>query len=175
MSLPPTYSYHCLEHTEQVVNNSKVIAEAEGLNDELHDLLFVSAWMHDVGIIETYSGHEIVSCRMMREIIGSELTGDELDLVEEAIMATEIPQKGAHKVSQILCDADLLYLGTSAFIPWSERLRQEHSILFNRSYTDSEWAEINIKFIRHHTYFTQFAREYCDAGCAFNLQALEQV
>ena len=140
----------------------------------LEDLLIISAWMHDVGITETYAGHEEVSCRLVRELAGSDLTPEELSLIEEAIMATEIPQAATHDVAKVLCDADLLYLGTTLFIPWSERLRQEHSIMFNRSYTDAEWAEINITFIRGHSYFTKFAREFCESGCAYNLHILAQ-
>src|SRR4051812_14656121 len=51
-TLSATYSYHSLQHTEQVVNNASVIADAEGLESDLRDLLLICAWMHDVGITE---------------------------------------------------------------------------------------------------------------------------
>src|ERR1051325_6421255 len=46
-SLSSTYTYHSLEHTEQIVNNSNAIADAEGLDADLRDLLIICAWMHD--------------------------------------------------------------------------------------------------------------------------------
>jgi uncharacterized protein len=151
-----------------------VIADAEGLDTVRRELLMISAWMHDVGIIEVYAGHELVSCRLMRDVVANDLSSEEISLIEEAIMATEIPQDATHDIARILCDADLLYLGTNLFSDWSDRLRQEHSAMYHRSYSDREWADINIKFIKGHNYFTQFATDFCRSGCAYNLQVLEQ-
>src|SRR5207253_2670700 len=148
------YTYHCLEHTAEVVQNARAIASAIQLDEHNFQLLLVSAWLHDVGFTSTYHGHEAESCRIANELLATELPPEDLALVNEAIMATELPQRAPHLVAQILCDADLLYLGTDTFFPWSTRLRDEFQNVLGRDHTDLEWVDININFICEHTYFT---------------------
>jgi predicted metal-dependent HD superfamily phosphohydrolase len=174
-SLSTDYTYHCLEHTSEVVRYARAIASAVELNEHDFQLLLASAWLHDVGFRSTYSGHESVSYHTASELLSSELSIEDLAIIREAIMATELPQRATHLVAQILCDADLFYLGTNTFFPWSTRLRDEQYNVLGRDHTDLEWVDININFVRAHTYFTDFAKEYCKEGRAYNLLQLESL
>ena len=49
--LSPDYIYHNFNHTLRVVNNVRIIAEAEGLNEEDTETLMMAAWFHDTGYI----------------------------------------------------------------------------------------------------------------------------
>jgi uncharacterized protein len=174
-SLSTDYTYHCLEHTSEVVRYARAIASAIELNEHDFQLLLASAWLHDVGFTSTYSGHEAVSYHAASELLSSELNPVDLAIIKEAIMATELPQRATHPVAQILCDADLFYLGTNTFFPWSTRLRDEQHNILRRDHTDLEWVDININFVEAHTYFTDFAKDYCGAGCDYNLLQLESL
>ena len=174
-SLSTDYSYHCIEHTASVVRNARAIAAALKLPMRDFHLLLAAAWLHDVGFNETYKGHEAASCKAARELLKNDLTDVEMDLVLEAIMSTELPQRAEHLVAQVLCDADLLYLGTNTFFPWSDRLREEYLAVLGKEFTEVEWIDFNADFMREHGYFTHFAKEYCAEGCAHNLNLLDEM
>jgi len=174
-TLSDDYTYHGFEHTAEVVRNARAIASAIKLDDHNFQLLLASAWLHDVGFTSVYKGHEAEGCRIGGELLSVEIGPDDLAVIKAAIMATELPQSPTNLVGQILCDADLFYLGTDTFFKWSTRLRDEYSSVLGCDYTDLEWIDININFLRSHTYFTEFAKEYCNPGCAHNLEQLESL
>src|SRR5881394_1535151 len=63
--LSPNLTYHCLNHTLDVVEQSGRIAAVEGITNERDlFLLKVAALYHDSGFLETYSHHEKKSCEI---------------------------------------------------------------------------------------------------------------
>jgi uncharacterized protein len=174
-SLPAGYAYHCIEHTAMVVEFASVIAKASSLTEDEASLLTMAAWLHDVGFKVRYHGHEKESCAIARENLANDLNAEDMVSIEEAIMGTEIPQRATHAISHALCDADLLYMGGDHFFVWSARLREEHSHVLGHEYTDLQWIEYNIDFVRNHTYFTAFAQKYYGEGLMKNLRALEEM
>ncbi len=174
-SLPAGYAYHCIEHTKMVVEFARMTAEAAGLSEDEVSLVSLAAWLHDVGFHVRYHGHEKESCAIARAMLASELNAEDMISIEEAIMGTEIPQRATHGIAHALCDADLLYMGSDHFFVWSARLREEHLRVLGREYSDLEWIEYNINFVRNHNYFTAFAREHYGEGLSRNLRALEEM
>jgi predicted metal-dependent HD superfamily phosphohydrolase len=152
-----------------------MIADSIQLTEEQTALLTMAAWLHDVGFRIRYKGHERDSCIAAREKLANVLNSEDMATIEEAIMGTEIPQRATHPISQALCDADLLYLGGNHFFDWSARLREEHLNVLGREYSDQEWIEYNIDFVRNHTYFTAFAQEHYGENLLKNLRALEMM
>ena len=69
------------------------------------------------------------------------------------IMATKIPQTPNTLLEQIICDADLDYLGRNDFEPISRNLYKEF-IVFKIIPEDIIWDHIQIKFFESHHYFT---------------------
>jgi predicted metal-dependent HD superfamily phosphohydrolase len=178
-SLSPNYAYHCLEHTKQVVENARIIADGVRLSypDALSEydefLMLVAAWFHDIGFMVVYHGHEAEGCRAARKLLTGILSDEDIQRIEHVIMSTQIPQSAMDMVEHIVCDADLFYLGGNQFSLWSNRLRDEHRAVLGREYTDREWIDFNIGFVESHTYFTEFAKARNDAGRDENLRKLE--
>jgi len=178
-SLSPNFAYHCLEHTKQVVENARIIADGVRLShpDALSQydefLMLVAAWFHDIGFMTVYFGHEAEGCRAARKLLTGMLSDDDIQRIEQVIMSTQIPQSAMDLIEHIVCDADLFYLGGDQFSLWSNRLRDEHRAILGREYTDLEWININIDFVKSHTYFTEFAKARNDAGRDENLRKLE--
>ena len=73
------------------------------------------------------------------------------------IMATRIPQSPKNHLEEILCDADLDYLGRNDFDLISYNLRTEYFGL-GMVKTEAEWMQIQINFIGKHRYFTNSTR-----------------
>jgi hypothetical protein len=69
---------------------------------------------------------------------------------------TEIPHKPLNKIQEIICDADLDYLGRDDFEEIADKLRRELREM-GKIQSDRQWDEIQVKFLNQHQYFTQTA------------------
>ncbi len=67
-------------------------------------------------------------------------------------MATKIPQSPKNHLEQILCDADLDYLGRDDYALNSNNLLQELEL--TKKLKAKDWLQIQEKFLRAHSYFT---------------------
>ena len=78
-------------------------------------------------------------------------------------MATKMPQRPKNLLQQIICDADLDYLGRNDFFILSEKLHKEF-IEYKIACNDEEWKKSRIAFFQSHTYFTKSQNERRNAG-----------
>ncbi|MCB0757197.1 MAG: HD domain-containing protein [Flavobacteriales bacterium] len=156
--LPRLCTYHSLEHTLDVYASVITIAEEEGIAGEDLELLKTAALYHDSGFLVDPENHEAGGCRMAREHL-PRFGYDEVQVerICAMIMATKIPQQAHDRLSEVLCDADLDYLGREDFFLVGERLYQEmkaHGGLSNRR----EWNLLQEEFISKHSFFTETSR-----------------
>ena len=72
------------------------------------------------------------------------------------IYVTAIPHKPESHLEEIMCDADLDYLGREDFHEIADKLRVE--LRENgKLNSDRKWDEIQISFLTNHKYFTKTA------------------
>ncbi len=156
--LPRYLYYHNVKHTVDVVTEVELIGWAEGLDDEGVLLLKTAALFHDAGHIIAYDEHEYHSTQLARELLpGYGYSVDQIERISEIIMATKLPPQPQDIYQEIICDADLDYLGRSDMIPVSNTLYKELSEQ-NKIGSLNDWNKLQIKFISSHTYFTKTAR-----------------
>jgi uncharacterized membrane-anchored protein YitT (DUF2179 family)/HD superfamily phosphodiesterase len=171
--LPAYLTYHSVKHTKDVLQYAKELAAAEQINGDDLTILLTAAAYHDAGFLETYEGHEEISCGVAEAFLPQfEYTDDQIKRVCDAIMATRIPQEPANKLSEVLCDADLYYLGTNNYSNGAEGLYQEMyaaGLIKGRE----EWVHYQIKFLHSHHYFTQTAQQKLTANQHQNLEILQ--
>jgi uncharacterized protein len=152
--LPPTRTYHSLAHTLDVYAAAIDIGEHEGIAGQDMVLLTTAALFHDSGFIHVDLEHEVASCGLVREHLPAfGYTESQIEHICTMIMATRIPQTPHDKLSRVLCDADLDYLGREDFFTIGHTLFEEL-----RSYgvlsTEQEWNVIQDKFLSKHRYHT---------------------
>lgn len=154
-------TYHNIHHTMDVVRQVQRIAEAEGIvNKEELYLLKVAALYHDCGFLFIYDGHEEISCDLARQDLPSfGVDQPQIDRICELIMATKVPQRPNNLLEQIICDADLDYLGQDEFQTISDGLRQEF-LEFGIIESNEEWYARQLKFLEKHQYFTDSSRQF---------------
>lgn len=151
-------TYHSLEHTLDVYASAITIGELEGITGKGMELLKTAAIFHDAGYLLGRSDHEMGSCRLVHEHLpGFGFQGDEVDAVCAMIMATKLPQRPTDLLSEILCDADLDYLGRRDFEPIGHLLFLELK-LQGALKTEREWNMLQEEFLSQHAYFTQSSR-----------------
>ena len=173
--LAESLTYHNLNHTLDVLDQAVIIARKENITDP-DDLLLlqVSALYHDIGFLDTYSGHEERSC----VIAGAELncfgfSPTQIDKIMGMIRATRVPQTPLTKLEEIICDADLDYLGRSDFFKIGDGLYQE--FLDQQIVSDEqEWNMLQIRFLESHRYFTQSSLQRRQITKMQHLQAIKE-
>jgi class 3 adenylate cyclase/HD superfamily phosphodiesterase len=151
--------YHSINHTKDVVKSVERLALLEGVTDEGLFLLKTAAIFHDAGFLESYSHNEPIGARMAEEILPQYgYTQDHIQTIKELIFVTQIPHKPTNKLQEIICDADLDYLGRNDFEEIADKLSRE---LRERGIitSDRKWDEIQISFLNQHKYFTKTAKE----------------
>jgi len=149
--------YHSIRHTKDVTEAAERIALMEGITDEDLFLLKSAASYHDAGFVEKYDKNEEIGMRMARETLPKYgYTKEQIDVIDGLIKSTEIPQSPKTILEEIMCDADLDYLGRDDFHKIADLLRlelREHG----KINSDKLWDEIQVKFLTQHTYFTKSA------------------
>lgn len=152
--LPSDRTYHSQAHTWDVYLTAIDIAQKEGINGEELQLLKTAALFHDAGFTEQELDHEEVSCRMARSVLpGFGYAPAQVDYICKMILATRIPQSPRDKLSRILCDADLDYLGRDDFFKIGARLFEELRV-YKVVETERDWNELQLRFLRKHKFHT---------------------
>lgn len=171
-NLPPWLYYHSPEHTKYVLEKAEFLAEQEGVSGRDLFLLKVAALYHDLGFIKDREEHELKSCEIAeKELSEYDVSPEENNKICSMIMATKIPQQPKTLLERILADADLEYLGTESFPEISEDLYRE--LLHDKpNLSRQEWNEIQIKFLKEHSYHTNYCQIHCEAVKAEHLQDL---
>ena len=152
--LDPRLGYHNITHTLDVLEQAEVLAKQENVTDK-HDLLLLktAAVFHDSGFLFVYKGHEEKGCEIASDSLRNVFSEEDIKKVRGMIMATKIPQSPKTLLEQIICDADLDYLGRDDFEPISQTLYKEF-IIFKIIPEDIIWDHVQIKFFESHHYFT---------------------
>src|SRR5690554_2123274 len=157
--LPKGLHYHGIHHTMDVCEAVERIALWEGLKGEELYLLKTAALFHDAGFIHSYESNEPIGAEMAKEMLPNfGYTKDQIEQVIELIEATKIPHSPKNKLEEIMCDADLDYLGRQDFYPIAETLRKELIEFGKIPDDDLFWYEMNVKFLSAHSYFTDSAK-----------------
>ncbi|TNE56096.1 MAG: hypothetical protein EP338_00590 [Bacteroidetes bacterium] len=171
--LSPKLHYHSIAHTKDVCRAVERLALLEGVTDEGLFLLKSAATYHDAGFVEIYDKNEPVGARMAGEILPKYgYTDEHIERIRELIYVTEIPHKPKSKLEEIICDADLDYLGRDDFHEIADKLRRELRE-HGKIDSDRKWDEIQVMFLTNHKYFTETAIQTRQAKKEQNLQDIK--
>ena len=147
--------YHSVNHSIDVVQAVERIALSEGVTDEGLFLLKTAAILHDAGFVKQYENNESIGAAMAAEWLPKYgYTERHIKTIVELIHVTEIPHRPINKLQEIICDADLDYLGRDDFEEISNRLRLELRGM-GKIDSDRAWDEIQVDFLKNHKFFTK--------------------
>lgn len=173
--LPANLYYHSVIHVKDVMHSAKQLAEMEGISAYEQELLYTAVSFHDCGFIFQSKDHEEKGCDIAREILPEfGFSTEEIERVCGMIMATKIPQSPKNLLEEIICDADLDYLGRDDFWSIGSKLYQELTelgILQN----EEEWNKLQQKFLSSHVYFTESAKKLREQRKEQHLNAVNNI
>ena len=125
-NLPKKYTYHTIEHIRDVVKQTERIAKKEKVEKSVFQDIKLAAWLHDVGYIWEPTRHEARGAEYATSILTEmKFPKSKISLITGMIMATKLPQSPKNQLEQIICDADLDYLGRDDYAINSNNLLQE--------------------------------------------------
>jgi len=157
--LPKHLTYHSTEHTKDVYSSAIMLAKLEGVEGQELTLLLTAVLFHDSGFIRSNKEHEQLSCEIASEYLPRYgYTPGQIERICGMIRATKIPQTPRNKLEQLICDADLDYLGRDDFFKIGNGLFEElcmYGIIGN----EDEWNSLQVRFLEKHTYFTASAKK----------------
>jgi len=171
--LPKHLSYHSVEHVIDVYRAAKNIGTQEHISECDMQLLLTAALLHDSGFINSPVNHEEESCRIANQYLPLfDYSADEIEQINGMIMATKIPQSPKNRLEEIICDADLDYLGRDDFFQISDNLYLEFckaGITNNKN----DWNKLQEAFFEGHHFFTSTALKLRQAKKAEHLSQIK--
>ncbi len=176
LELKPTLYYHSVEHTIDVHEATQRLIAAEHITENTAVLIETAALYHDAGILFQYTNHERASVELSRQMLPVfGYSPDDIDFIGEMIMVTSLPQRPSSLAGQILCDADLDYLGREDFLIHSFQLRLEWQIEGIKNLNLHDWFKSQVSFLSDHQYFTKSAIAIRNEQKNKNLQEIKQL
>jgi hypothetical protein len=88
-------------------------------------------------------------------------------------MATKLPQSPKRFLSELICDADLDYIGGEDYERIAQLLFEEFSEYHIVS-TELQWFEMQAGFLQNHTFFSDYSRTHRNPGKLKNLEMVKQ-
>jgi uncharacterized membrane-anchored protein YitT (DUF2179 family) len=172
--LSPQLTYHNAGHTKNVIEAANYLATRENITGEELIILKTAALFHDSGFLQQADGHEEISCILAREHLPQfGYSAEQIDHICRIIMATHLPQTPTDHLGEILCDADLFYIGKDDYKGNAGGLLQEFkSRGIIRS--ETEWPLIQVEFLSNHHFFTRTAIAELEPGKQAMLQEIKQ-
>lgn len=171
--LPNYITYHNAQHTKNVIAAADHLALAENIGGDDIILLKTAALFHDSGFLQNHTEHETISCTIAKKYLPEYgYSPKQIEIICRMIMATKLPQSPIDHLSQILCDADLFYLGSEEYFMYSEKLfkeSQKNGLLK----TDTEWVLKQVEFLTTHHFFTKTAQTERETKKQQHLQELQ--
>jgi len=171
--LPGYLSYHTIEHVLDVYGAAKTLGRMENLSENDLLLLLTAALFHDAGFTIGIKDHEESSCILAAQYLpGFGYLDNEIEKINGMIIATRLPQLPNNLSEQIICDADLDYLGRNDFFPISDSLYRE--FLFTGVVSnENDWNKLQVAFFEKHSYFTASAIKLRQQKKQENLMAIK--
>jgi predicted metal-dependent HD superfamily phosphohydrolase len=168
----PNLPYHNLNHIQDVVSTSEMIAQLENASLEEGRLVRLAAWYHDAGFIQSPKNHEEHGANLARETLPQFGFHDDLiKAIENMILATRLPQTPTTQLENILCDADLDYLGRDDFYETGEKLFKE-MLEQGAVENEREWNLVQRTFLQSHRYHTNYSKANRESSKQERLQEI---
>lgn len=166
--------FHSKEHTFDVLKNVELIGNYSKLTEDEMNILRISALLHDVGYIRTYKGHEMESALIAQNFLLHENIDESvIQKITAAILATKVPQNPKDKLSEILCDADLMHLTYENYFDNIEFMRLEWDFMGIAKMNENEFNLNSVKFFNSHRYHTEYGKKILAPKKAKILQEIQ--
>ncbi len=174
--LKPSLYYHNYKHTLDLLDCVEYLAKEENITGEDIILLRTAALFHDTGFLWQYDNNEPYGCEFARDVLPDYgYSEEQIKKICNMIMATQMPQNPKNKLAEIICDADLFYIGRDDFFITALRLHREWSENSVKKITFKDWYLKQKNFVLSHVFFTESARKLLKTKKQHNLSQIKEL
>jgi hypothetical protein len=100
-------------------------------------------------------GHEQEGCIIVQNVLpGFGYSPQDIKTICAMIMATKIPQSPTNLLEEIICDADLDYLGRDDFYRIGDSLFEELRA-YHIIHDEQDWNRLQVSFLTTHKFHTR--------------------
>lgn len=158
---PNTFTYHNIDHTLMVWENTKEIIENSEIDAKEAELVSIASLLHDIGYYIVRDGHEEESVKLAYTFLtNQDMSQENIETVCDLIRATKHDRKPENELEAIIKDADTAHVGTKDFNKYSELLRMELELTGTKTYTKAEWRENSLGWLtEEHEFYSAYAKK----------------
>ncbi|MDG2433305.1 Pycsar system effector family protein [Flavobacterium sp.] len=176
-NLSELFTYHNFNHTLDVVNAAKVLAENENIDKIDSEIVQIAAWFHDCGYIHGSTNHEDLSISIAKKFLkDQDVSKDYIKKVCSLIDVTRYNSTPKNILEEIIRDADYYHFSTDNYLLRCELLRKEWEKTQGKTFSDKKWAKENLKMLsKNHVYHTAFAKDNWTGPKKNNIVLIEDI
>ena len=169
--LDPRLTYHTLAHTAYVVKQAHALADAAKLSAKETEELLLAAWFHDTGYLDTYDGHEYKSmARAEAWLQEKRVDPARVEVIKNLIRATHRDEAATTELEKLMVDADMSNLAAEDFRSRAELIRTEWELALDKSYSNPDWAELQLNFMLGHKYQSEVGKDRYKKALKANIE-----
>ncbi len=181
--LPVSLRYHIKEHTILVVVPAALtIADKEKFSLEAKMLVGIAAAFHDTGFTKQYENNEPVSAQIAENYMKTsryEYTTEQIKIVVDAIINTNMKNPPQTKYAAVLRDADASLLGSENYLTSRRTLKlelmQHHEARLHKcAIDDDKWNKHSLEFMEQHRWFTESAKRLYESKKQKNIKKYKE-
>ncbi len=160
-NLDKQLKFYDIKHSVDVAIAVEIIASTENITEEDILLLKAAAIFHDAGIAYGYKNHEFSSVEIAKKFLKpAGFSDQQMKIIEQLILVTHAPFNAKNLLEQVICDADLEYLGKPDFIEILNDKFFDIS-LFTDEISHIQWLDYNRELIIKYDFYTDSAKNLC--------------
>ena len=169
------YTYHTYNHTLKVYESARNIADESNILDDEIEVLCLAALFHDTGFSEGSTNHELRSAELASDYLSEEGYDEEKTAtVARLINATSKDAIAKDRLEGMIKDADLSGLAHPFYNIESQHLRQEWENVSGVAMKDLEWNQVNLNFMKNHSYLSEAAKKLYKQGKKTNRKLVKE-
>ena len=150
------YYYHNLGHTLDVFERVSYLSGKEWLNEELTELIQISALFHDTWFKKQYDKNEIIWAQIAEEFLKeNNFPEDKIDIIKNLILATIPNKEPMSHLEEMIKDADMDNLWREDFFDKNENIYKELKIVKKIDMYKKTWLEDTLKLLQNYKFYTE--------------------
>lgn len=157
--LPENIVFHNFNHALLVKNYAETIGRQADLTADEMNILRICALFHDTGYINSYVQYKEESVLIASAFLAKhEVDEQTINQVAEIIRESKLPYKSKDKISEVLCDADMMYIASENCMEQFDLLYEETALMKPKTVKRAVFERSCLGFFATHTYLTEYGK-----------------
>jgi hypothetical protein len=158
--LPPEIIYHNFNYSVTLKKYAETVGAKTGLDPDEMKILRVCSLFHSAGFVNYSEEWHEESIRIASAFLKlNDVDPTDINQIAEVIRATRVPQAPRDKISEVLCDAVMMFLTADNALEQFDLLYDETAALIPGLRKRLTFEKRSIEFFTGHVYFTNYGKQ----------------